>query len=390
VIPPGACTDLSGNPLVHDQRGDSRPQGDGCEIGAFEVVVLSVACGTADGLWHGTDPSVACTSTPVANLVNPSDASFFLTTNVPAGVETASAETNSHQVCVAGGTCDTAGPIGGNKVDKKAPTWGCGNPDGLWHANDVQISCAASDGGSGLANPADALFTVTTNVASGNETANAIAGPRTICDAVNNCAAAQVGGNRIDKNPPAIGIASPAPGGVYVLNQSVASNYSCVDGGSGTAYCAGPVSSGGMFDTSSVGGKTFTVSAADNVGNTTSFGQSYVVSYNVCSPDNGSRAVKSGATLPVKLTLCTLGGQDLSAAGIVVTAVQIQQYGATFAVGAAGNANPGNVFRFDASMGTTGGYIFNMKTSGLVAGSYQLLFAVSGDPAMHSLPFQIK
>jgi len=35
-IPPEACTDQEGNPMTVDQRGTSRPQGPGCDIGAFE------------------------------------------------------------------------------------------------------------------------------------------------------------------------------------------------------------------------------------------------------------------------------------------------------------------------------------------------------------------
>jgi len=43
--------------------------------------------------------------------------------------------------------------------DTTAPTVTCGSPDSLWHASDQSVSCTASDGGSGLANPADAIVT---------------------------------------------------------------------------------------------------------------------------------------------------------------------------------------------------------------------------------------
>jgi len=36
AIPPSACTDASGTPVTTDQRGVPRPQGGGCDIGAFE------------------------------------------------------------------------------------------------------------------------------------------------------------------------------------------------------------------------------------------------------------------------------------------------------------------------------------------------------------------
>ncbi len=36
-IPEADCVDADGEPLTTDQRGESRPAGDGCDVGAFEV-----------------------------------------------------------------------------------------------------------------------------------------------------------------------------------------------------------------------------------------------------------------------------------------------------------------------------------------------------------------
>jgi hypothetical protein len=38
----------------------------------------------------------------------------------------------------------------------------------------------------------------------------------------------------------------------------------------------------------------------------------------------------------------------------------------------AGGANPGNLFRYDAALG---GYVFNLSTKGLTAGTYALTIA---------------
>jgi hypothetical protein len=53
-----------------------------------------------------------------------------------------------------------------------------------------------------------------------------------------------------------------------------------------------------------------------------------------------------------------------------------------------GNANPDNDFRFDATLGSSGGYIFNLSTRGL-AGTYTLNFTVGSDPQQHSVLFQV-
>jgi hypothetical protein len=59
-------------------------------------------------------------------------------------------------------------------------------------------------------------------------------------------------------------------GAEYELEEAVAADYACSDGGSGIDSCAGPVPSGGKIDTGSVGPKTFTVEARDRAGNAAS------------------------------------------------------------------------------------------------------------------------
>ena len=145
----------------HDQRGVLRPVGAACDIGAFEFEAEpedadappSITCGAADGLWHADDVSIVCTASDEGSgLANPADASFVLTTSVPAGTETAGAETNSRKVCDQADNCATAGPIGGNMIDKKAPTITLTTPAASSYLLNQVIagSFSCADGGSGI------------------------------------------------------------------------------------------------------------------------------------------------------------------------------------------------------------------------------------------------
>jgi uncharacterized repeat protein (TIGR01451 family) len=125
------------------------------EIYSPDATPPQVSCGAADGAWHNSDVTIACTaSDPESGLANAGDASFNMTTNVPIGTETANAATNSRQVCNTVGECTTAGPITGNKVDKKPPTITITSPaaNATYQLNAiVGASYFCGDGGSGVA-----------------------------------------------------------------------------------------------------------------------------------------------------------------------------------------------------------------------------------------------
>ena len=74
--------------------------------------------------------------------------------------------------------------------DTTEPKIECGSPDNLWHNEDVIFHCMASDDGVDLADPADASFTLTTNVSEVTETTDASTDSREVCDAAGNCATA--------------------------------------------------------------------------------------------------------------------------------------------------------------------------------------------------------
>ena len=111
------------------------------------------------------------------------------------------------------------------------------------------------------------------------------------------------------------------------------------------------------------------------------------VTFNVCVLYDQTKAVKSGAAYPIKIQLCDVNGNNVSSAGIVVHAVNVEQV-STSASGdviTAGNANEDNDFRF-----TDGFYILNLKTTGLTTGTYKLYFTAGDDPTLHFVQFQIK
>jgi YVTN family beta-propeller protein len=276
------------------------------------------------------------------------------------------------------------------KRDATGPGISCGLADATWHVSDVSIGCTASDGISGLVNSSDAGFELTTAVAPGTETANASTGTRQVCDTAGNCSTAgPVSGNKIDKKAPAIRIIAPTSG-TYLLNQAVTVDYDCSDGGSGVASCSGTVANGGQVNTATAGNHTFTVSSADNVGNTaSSLTVNYVVKFGLVVLFDQTKASKSGSTVPIKVRLVDSNGSNVSAIGTVLHATSVIQTSslASTVLDNAGSSNPDFDFRYDAGLG---GYIFNLQTSGYETGTYILNFAAAGGSAVYTVGFQVR
>jgi hypothetical protein len=260
--------------------------------------------------------------------------------------------------------------LGGPGPDTAPPAIACDSPDGAWHAADVSLNCTASDDESGLADPANASFSLSTSVADGTETADAQTGSRQVCDAAGNCAAAgPIGGNKVDRKAPSISLESPASQ-VYLLNAAVAASYDCADGGSGVASCAGPAGNGANVDTASVGSKTFPVEAADAVGNRSSRTVDYTVSYDVKLLHDPAKPTRT-----VKVQLRDATGANVSAAAIALQAQSI-----------------------DGSMPLSGTFTYVRwcaqyrfaLSRGLSAGSHTLYFTASGDPTVHAAAFRVR
>ncbi len=246
---------------------------------------------------------------------------------------------------------------------------------------------------SGLSAAADANVALSTSVPDGTETSNASTNSQSVCDVAGNCATAgPVSGNRIDKKAPTISITLPTAS-TYLLRQVVSTDYACADAGSGTATCAGPVAAGGVLDTASVGSRSFAVAATDNVGHTAAQGVNYQVAYAICALYDSVHPFQIGATIPIRLQLCDANGSNVSSALLGVTAIGVRLVSSSISdqpLQAPSAANPDSNFRFDPTLGATGGYIYNLSTRGLASGTYELQFSAANDPTTHSVPFGVK
>jgi lysophospholipase L1-like esterase len=97
-------------------------------------------------------------------------------------------------------------------------------------------------------------------------------------DVNGNLSASEILPVRIDKTAPQVHAVTPADGATFVQHEEVEASFDCSDaGGSGIAACEGTVEDGELIDTSTVGEKSFTVTAVDGAGNTTTEVRSYEV-----------------------------------------------------------------------------------------------------------------
>lgn len=117
------------------------------------------------------------------------------------------------------------------------------------------------------------------------------------------------------------------------------------------------------------------------------------ISYGVCLLYDNTKSHKKGSTVPIKLYLCNVSGGDVSAAGIGVQATTLtyEGSGASPLVEDSGNANADNNFRFDATLGPSGGYIFNLSTKGFgTSGTYKLYFSVNESSPTYWVAFMVR
>jgi hypothetical protein len=180
---------------------------------------------------------------------------------------------------------------------------------------------------------------------------------------------------RIDTVVPTVTITAPADSATPILKSSVASSFSCSDGtappASGVASCVGTVANGSNINTATVGPKTFTVTATDVAGNSTTVTKNYTVIYAMTLSPLKTPA-NQGSAVPIQWALKDALGNSISslatmlkmesvfnsavvpAGGCVASATGTKELLYSPATGAAGGSN----FRL-----VTGGYQFNWDTT---------------------------
>lgn len=118
------------------------------------------------------------------------------------------------------------------------------------------------------------------------------------------------------------------------------------------------------------------------------------IHFALCVLYDQSKSHKSGSTVPLKLQLCGANGTNYSSSSIVVHATSLSHVDITPSplVDDSGAANsPDMNFRYDSTLGGTGGYIFNLSTKGLSNGIWTVAFTVDNvsDPS-YVVTFGIK
>jgi hypothetical protein len=195
----------------------------------------------------------------------------------------------------------------------------------------------------------------------------------TCTDLAGNSASTTVSGIDIDKTAPTLSPSvSPDP---VVLHGSASAAAGASDLLSGVASLRC-----GAVNTNTVGVQTLTCTATDEAGNTATQSVNYTVVYNLCLLYD--KTVNPGATLHVKLELCDAYGDDVSSSSVAVTAQSVTQ-GTTVV------EQPASSFRFASSLGSAGGYTFDLSTKGLGPGTYSLNVTVAGDPTVHAAQFVV-
>jgi len=300
------------------EDGDGDGVGDACDTTAADttppVIVANVGGTIGNNGWYTSDASVSWSVTDKESAIGSStgcgpQSVTSDTTGVTFTCQaTSDGGSNSQSVTV---TRDATKPTLAFSAASPAP-----NGNG-WNNTDVSFSYSASDATSGVASSLPA-----TPLTIGGE-GSALSASVTVTDNAGNSQLFTTTAVAIDRTAPTITLTTPSNGASYLLDAQVLAGYSCDDGASGLATCAGPVANGDAVDTSSTGSFTFMVNASDRAGNTASATNRYSVAIRYsfggffAPVDNLPvvNTVKAGRAVPIKWSLLDGNGGYLSSLG---------------------------------------------------------------------------
>lgn len=353
------------------------------------VTVLDVAGIAGTSPWYTSDVTVTLTARDTCTGVQSIRYSLDgAETVVPNSTVSFAVSSEAVHSLVYGGT-DTAGnPEAGHSaavsIDKSVPTIlaeasAAPNPNG-WNNTPTTVSFRCTDAVSGIA-------TCTGPVVLNQDGANQAA----VGEAQDNAglrSSASLTVN-LDTTAPVITISGVTDNGTYPLCSVPSPDYSAVDLLSGisahTAVLNPPTNANG------VGGYTYTVTATDKAGNTTTRSAAYTATYGFGGfqpPVTLDRPFKKGSTIPVKFTLNDgCGGTVTNAVARLTLQLLSGAEPAGDPIDAVSNVpDSGNVFRYS---GTDGGFIYNLATAGLASGSYRAS-VTTDDGQVHAVTIRIR
>jgi len=175
---------------------------------------------------------------------------------------------------------------------------------------------------------------------------------------------------KYDATAPVITINSPT-NTLYTIGGSVVADWSALDSLSGISSASGTVASGLPIDTSTVGPKTFTVTAYDNAGNTATLTINYNVGYAFSGfftpvPDS---QYNIGRTVPVKFELTDSQGNSVTTAVARIYVAHVADDGTIgpYLPGSTKDGTGDNIIRSAGNQ-----YIFNLDTSALSVGKLRI------------------
>ena len=202
-----------------------------------------------------------------------------------------------------------------------------------------------------------------------------------------------------------VAVTDTLPAGTSFVSCTASDGASCIASGNTVSASLGTVTNGNNVTLSLTTAINSSIAAGTVVTNTASVASatpdpnaannsasaSVTAIYNICVLYDQTKTVHSGAVIPIRLYLCDASGNDLSGSSIVVHATGVTQV-STSASGTledAGNSNPDSDFRYDSTLGPSGGYIFNLSTAGM-SGTYDLNFTAGADPTTHNVLFGVQ